>query len=109
LYAIDRPDWVWWASGLQPPRIAVNVSAIQLMRRDFTDQVRALVAEAVSGETALDMEITESLLMQDIEGVIPKPQNPQTSNSLIALLAGSAIGIGRPSISNDFVESTPTA
>ncbi|HTE14653.1 MAG TPA: EAL domain-containing protein [Burkholderiales bacterium] len=62
----------WWSSGLNPPRIAVNVSAIQLQRKDFTDQIRALVAEAMSGEPALDLEITESLLMNDIEGSIKK-------------------------------------
>ncbi len=66
---------VWRQQGLNPPRIAVNVSAIQLRRKDFTDQVRALFLEAAAhapGEQGLDFEITESLLMDDIDGSIEK-------------------------------------
>lgn len=62
----------WHHEGLKPPRIAVNVSAIQLLRRDFTDQVRALLKESAVLAEALEFEITESLLMQDIEGSIEK-------------------------------------
>lgn len=62
----------WRAQGLMPQRVAVNVSAVQLLRKDFTDQVRTLLAETVSGEPALELEITESLLMKDVEGCIAK-------------------------------------
>ena len=65
----------WRQQGLNPPRIAVNVSAMQLRRKDFADQVRALVTEGAlgaQGEPGLDLEITESLLMHDIEGCIEK-------------------------------------
>ena len=67
-----RDQALWRQHGLQPPRVAVNVSAIQLRRKDFTGQVRALLAEAGSGEHGLDLEITESLLMDDMEGCIAK-------------------------------------
>ena len=67
-----RDQATWRQQGLQPPRVAVNVSAIQLRRKDFTGQVRALLAEAGSGEHGLDLEITESLLMDDMEGCIAK-------------------------------------
>ena len=67
-----RDQALWRQHGLQPPRVAVNVSAIQLRRKDFTGQVRALLAEAASGEHGLDLEITESLLMDDMEGCIAK-------------------------------------
>lgn len=66
-------DQAWWRQqGLTPPRVAVNVSAVQLRRKEFTDQVRALVSGAAGGVQALDLEITESLLMQDMEGCIRK-------------------------------------
>jgi diguanylate cyclase (GGDEF)-like protein/PAS domain S-box-containing protein len=55
----------WRAAGLPAPRIAVNVSAAQLRRSDFVDTVRAALAG--SGECGLDLEITESLLMENIE------------------------------------------
>jgi diguanylate cyclase (GGDEF)-like protein/PAS domain S-box-containing protein len=67
-----RDHEAWRQLGLNPPRIAVNVSSVQLRRKDFVDQVRALVTEAAYGECGLDLEITESLLMYDIEGCIAK-------------------------------------
>lgn len=60
----------WREQALSPPRIAVNVSAVQLRRRDFADQVGELVRQF--GAQALDLEITESLLMDDVEGCIAK-------------------------------------
>ena len=65
----------WLQQGLNPPRIAVNVSAVQLQRKDFAEQVRALMAEVAPGSQAehgLDLEITESLLMDDVDGSIKK-------------------------------------
>ena len=53
----------WKAQGLEVPRIAVNVSALQLRQRSFVDDVLAAVGGRDSG---IDLEITESLLMQDI-------------------------------------------
>ncbi|HXF67856.1 MAG TPA: EAL domain-containing protein [Burkholderiales bacterium] len=74
-WAIERAALdhaAWSAAGLAPPRVAVNVSPIQLRHRDFIAQVReALAAMAGAGER-LDLEITESMLMEDIEGAIAK-------------------------------------
>lgn len=62
---------VWHARGLAAPRIAVNISAVQLRTRTFVDEVRAVVGDA--GEAAgLDLEITESLLMENIEESLRK-------------------------------------
>ena len=62
----------WLHEGLQPPRIAVNVSSIQLRQKDFVDVVRTVLGGAPGGAHGLDLEITESLLMEDIEGNIGK-------------------------------------
>jgi diguanylate cyclase (GGDEF)-like protein/PAS domain S-box-containing protein len=57
--------------GLAAPRIAVNVSAIQLRGRTFVDDVRGVLQGA--GEAAgLDLEITESLLMENIDESLRK-------------------------------------
>jgi len=66
-------DWRGRAAlGLSTPRIAVNVSAIQLRRPEFVDVVaRALGGTHPSGH-GLDLEITESLLMENIESNIDK-------------------------------------
>jgi diguanylate cyclase (GGDEF)-like protein/PAS domain S-box-containing protein len=67
-----RDYCAWDSSGLQPPRIAVNVSAIQLRSKDFVDMVRTVMNEFTPGCHGLDLEITESLLMEDIEGSTEK-------------------------------------
>ena len=61
----------WCARGLRAPRIAVNVSAIQLRQSDFTTQVRAAIDKGAH-TCGLDLEVTESLLMEDMEAAILK-------------------------------------
>jgi EAL domain-containing protein (putative c-di-GMP-specific phosphodiesterase class I) len=51
------------------PRVAVNVSAIQLRRSDFVQTVRRAI-ELDEGAPGIDLEITESLVMEDIESNI---------------------------------------
>jgi diguanylate cyclase (GGDEF)-like protein len=50
-------------------RVAVNVSPLQLRRRDFAERVLVAVGSA---RAAIDIEITESMLMQDLELSIRK-------------------------------------
>lgn len=56
----------WQTRGLGAPRIAVNVSAIQLRRRNFVCQVEAILRRGAM-PPGIDLEVTESLVMQDIE------------------------------------------
>jgi EAL domain-containing protein (putative c-di-GMP-specific phosphodiesterase class I) len=60
----------WGERGIAAPRIAVNVSSVQLRGRSFVDEVRAALGGA--GEAGLDLEITESLLMENIEESLRK-------------------------------------
>jgi len=62
----------WQADGLQPPRIAVNVSAIQLRNKDFVGLVERVLNSAGGAADCLELEITESLIMQDVEANIEK-------------------------------------
>jgi diguanylate cyclase (GGDEF)-like protein/PAS domain S-box-containing protein len=65
--ARDHRSWV--ERGLAAPRIAVNVSAIQLRQRNFVARLQgALVLGAKA--PGVDLEITESLIMTDIQGTI---------------------------------------
>lgn len=57
---------LWRDSGLPDMRVAVNVSPLQLRRRDFATQVLSCVGSS-RGHAGIDIEITESMLMQDIE------------------------------------------
>ena len=61
----------WTERGLNAPRISVNVSAVQLRRRDFV----ATVEDAIRlgpVPPGIDIEITESLIMEDIEANMQK-------------------------------------
>ena len=92
---VDVGEWVmlqavrdirtWIAEGLSPFRIAVNVSPLQLRRRDFVDRVLAAGRARLVKESRrrLDIEITESMLMQDLELSIRK----------LSLLREAGIGI----------------
>ena len=62
----------WGAAGLSSLRVAINVSPLQLRRRDFVQRVIAAVGSSSAERVALDIEITESTLMQDIELSIRK-------------------------------------
>ena len=72
----------WQAAGLKTPRIAVNVSALQLRQRSFVDDVQAALGGPDNG---VDLEITESLLMEDIEESIRKLRALREAGASIAL------------------------
>jgi len=62
----------WRAAGLQVPRVAVNVSAVQMRRKDFLNTLEQALAAHPGEGNYLDLELTESLLMEDIEVNIRK-------------------------------------
>ncbi len=65
--AID--DYLRWNSaGLANVRIAVNVSAAQLRNRDFISEIRRAVDIDPRAASGLEIEITESLIMEDQTG-----------------------------------------
>jgi len=63
-----------WAAHMQrvcprdpPLSIAVNVSANQLQRPEFIDEVRTVLRESGIVPSSLTLELTESVMMQDLE------------------------------------------
>ena len=61
-------DWrAWRAASLPAPRIAVNVAAAQLRDPDFVPALRRTLAALQGDPSALGIEITESLLISDLE------------------------------------------
>ena len=79
---VDVGEWVfmqalrdirkWSDAGLPNVRVAVNVSPLQLRRRDFVERVLDGIGALGSTDRGLDIEITESMLMQDLEISIRK-------------------------------------
>jgi diguanylate cyclase (GGDEF)-like protein len=57
----------WQSLGLAVPRTAVNVSAIQLRQKDFVDSVLEAISRFGRAKPLLDVEITESVLVHDID------------------------------------------
>ena len=62
----------WQAKGLTAPRVAVNVSQVQLRRKDFVSTVERVLSSLGGDGGALEIEITESLIMEDVEANIQK-------------------------------------
>ena len=56
----------WQVRGVPNLRVSVNVSARQFHQRDFAAAVRRIVEETGLPPASLDLEITESIAMQDV-------------------------------------------
>jgi EAL domain-containing protein (putative c-di-GMP-specific phosphodiesterase class I) len=57
----------WRDAGLAAVRIAVNVSALQLRDRSFIAEVGQAVGGDAGSAAGLELEITESVIMQDVK------------------------------------------
>ncbi len=62
-----RQSKAWQRDGFPPLRMAVNISARQFSRRDLIDTVAGVLTETGLDPNYLELEITESLLMEDIK------------------------------------------
>ena len=69
---VARDCKLWAADGFKPPRVAVNVSPIQLRQKDFVATVVAAVRNAEEAGASLDLEVTETVIMENVETIIPK-------------------------------------
>jgi diguanylate cyclase (GGDEF)-like protein len=62
----------WAAQGVSVPRVAVNVSAIQLQGKDFVDGMIDEIRRGGDFPEWLELEITESVVMGNVEDNIRK-------------------------------------
>jgi EAL domain-containing protein (putative c-di-GMP-specific phosphodiesterase class I) len=60
-----RPARAWQLAGLPPMRIAVNISTAELHSKYFVAGVREILAETGLPPRDLELELTETYLMQD--------------------------------------------
>jgi diguanylate cyclase (GGDEF)-like protein/PAS domain S-box-containing protein len=56
----------WRTAGLNVVRIAVNVSPLQLRNSNFIDEIKYKVGIDTHAAAGLELEITESLIMEDV-------------------------------------------
>ena len=60
-----RQAKAWQDSGLPLTRIAINISAVELRAKSFVDGVRTILTETGLAPRCLELELTETFLMQD--------------------------------------------
>ncbi len=60
-----RQAKAWQDSGLPPMRMSINVSAVELRAKGFAEGVRATLQETGLDPRYLELELTETFLMQD--------------------------------------------
>lgn len=73
---VDVGDWVlrescrlnklWQDQGLEPIRVSVNVSSVQFKQEDFIKRVEQALEETGLESKYLEVELTESCLMDDV-------------------------------------------
>ncbi len=61
-----------WSDQGHPLRVAVNISVKQLQREDFVDKIHQALAQTGLKPTLLELEITESTAMTNVESNISK-------------------------------------
>jgi len=71
----------WRSVGLPAVPIAVNVSPLQLRNQNFVAEIREAISIAAGAAAGLQLEITESVIMQDV------------NHSIGSLLAIRALGV----------------
>jgi diguanylate cyclase (GGDEF)-like protein/PAS domain S-box-containing protein len=67
LHEACRQTQTWAQAGLHLANMAVNVSAVELRNEGFLDGVIAILAETGLDPRALELELTESVLMKHVE------------------------------------------
>ena len=67
LREVCRQSEEWRRMGIEVPRVAINVSPLQFMRMDFSRQVRQVVMETGVAPDLLEIEMTETTVMRNLE------------------------------------------
>jgi diguanylate cyclase (GGDEF)-like protein/PAS domain S-box-containing protein len=79
-------DYLHWRSaGLPAVRIAVNVSPLQLRNDGFIDEIEQVLAIGEHAEEGLELEITESVIMEDVRHNIVNLQKIRAMGVRIAI------------------------
>ncbi len=62
----------WQLAGYSPVRMSINVSAVQFTRNDFVSVVKEALHVSQVNPGCIELELTEGLLLQDIQGAAAK-------------------------------------
>jgi diguanylate cyclase (GGDEF)-like protein len=75
----------WRNAGLPAVRVAVNVSPLQLRNRGFVEEIKRVIGIDAHAPDGLELEITESLIMEDIKHNIASLQAIRAMGVTIAI------------------------
>ena len=75
----------WRAAGLPAVRIAVNVSPLQLRSRNLIAEIKQVIGVEAHAAGGLELEITESLIMEDVKHSIATLKAIRDMNVTIAI------------------------
>jgi diguanylate cyclase (GGDEF)-like protein/PAS domain S-box-containing protein len=75
----------WRTAGLAAVRIAVNVSPLQLRNRGFIAEIEQIIGIDAHAAAGLELEITESLIMEDVKHNIASLQAIRAMGVTIAI------------------------
>jgi diguanylate cyclase (GGDEF)-like protein/PAS domain S-box-containing protein len=80
-----RQARAWQNAGLPRVPVAVNISAVEFKHKDFLAGVRTILAETGLEPRYLELELTESVLMQDVESTAAVLQALKSMGVLLAI------------------------
>jgi EAL domain-containing protein (putative c-di-GMP-specific phosphodiesterase class I) len=75
----------WLAAGLAAVRIAVNVSPLQLRSRGFIAEIGQVVGIDKRAAAGLELEITESMIMEDVKHSVDSLQSIREMGISVAI------------------------
>ncbi|OHV85643.1 EAL domain-containing protein [Ensifer sp. LCM 4579] len=118
LKAACRQAKAWQEAGLLPLTVSVNVSARQFRERNWAARVAAVLVETGLDARYLELELTESLIMQDVPGAIATMHELEAIGVHLAiddfgtgyssLSALKRFPVSRLKIDRSFVEDIPS-
>jgi diguanylate cyclase (GGDEF)-like protein len=85
LEQVARDSRVLGRNRLRRLHLAVNISPLQLAREDFVERLMQVAMEVDGHHALLEIEITESMLMQDLEVSIAKLADLRTAGIRVSI------------------------
>ncbi|WP_417579060.1 EAL domain-containing protein [Nitrincola sp.] len=86
---------VWQEQGKMVPPVAINISPKQLLEADFIEHINAILARFGIARSQIELEITESLIMQDPDYAIEQLNSLRHAGYRLAI---DDFGIGYSSL-----------
>jgi diguanylate cyclase (GGDEF)-like protein len=65
-----RQHMIWVENGMEPMPVSVNISAMQFYQTEFCELVRSIITASGIQPIYLELELTESLFMHDVDIVL---------------------------------------